>query len=378
MNSISLNKCSLNKYFLICLSCIALMACGSNDDTVIKEPPVRPVKFLSVVSSQQSQESTLNGRAQSAIESRLSFQVNGTLQKLTVAVGDRLKKGQLIAELDSNTYQLQVQQAEATSEQAKANSQNATAIYQRTQNLYVNNSVSKTELDNAKANADSSAASLRAAMKSLELTQLDLKRTRLYSTANCQVVSINAEVNENISSGTPIVDVSCGDGIEVVVSVPESLIDRINNKTESDIQFSAVANSVYKGRVSEVGVSSTGGVTFPVTVTVEGDTNQLRSGMSAEVTFRLPGPEGTEGQDNRFYLPASVVMEDAQGTFVFLATPQADNAGLATVNRQPVATGALTKNGLQIQDGIVAGNRVITAGLSLIYDGLTVKITASH
>lgn len=375
MNSTSLNKVSLSQYLLVGLSFITLTACGGSDETVNKEPPIRPVKYLSVVSSLQSQESTLNGRAQSVLESRLSFLVNGTLQKLTVAVGDRLKKGQLIAVLDSNTYQLQVQQAEATSEQGRANSQNATAVYQRTQNLYVNNSVSKTELDNAKANADSSAASLRAALKSLELTQLDLKRTSLYSKANCQVVSINAEVNENISSGTPIVDVSCGDGIEVLVSVPESLIDRINDKTESDIRFSAIGNSVYKGEISEVGVSSTGGVTFPVTVTVEGDTNQLRSGMAAEVTFRLPDPND---KDDRYYLPASVVMEDAQGTFIFLATPQLDNAELATVSRQPVVTGALTKSGLQIQDGIKTGHRVITAGLSLIYDGLTVKLTSNQ
>ena len=360
-----------NKILATTLLSLTLIACGDSEDEAVKEAPIRPVKFLTVASSDVSLNSTLNGRAQAAVESKLSFLVSGTVEKLLVSVGDRLKKGQLIAQLDSNIYELKVQQALATSEQSKASSQNAKAVYQRTRNLYVNNSASKTELDNAKANADSSSASFRAAIKSLELAELDLERTRLFSNGDCQVVSVNVEVNENITSGSPILDVSCGDGIEVQVSVPESLIDQISNKTITDIRFSAIDNKVFEGRVTEVGVSSTGGVTFPVVVNVEGDTRQLRSGMAAEVTFQL---DGAKEKEEVIYLPASVVLEDAEGTFVYLVVPENDESDLYQVKRQPVAPGQLSQNGLRILEGLEVRQRVVSAGLNFIYDGLIVRL----
>ncbi len=361
---------TFNTYVItLTMTTLLLAGCSSDENKSPEKPVVRPVKYMIASYQSGALETALSGRAQSAQESKLSFLVSGTLKTLNASVGDKLKKGQLIAELDSNTYQLQVQQAQASLEQALATAQNANSAYQRARKLYVNNSTSKNDLDASRANAESSKAQVRASQKSVELSRLDLKRTKLYSTGDCQVVKVNAEINENISSGNAVVDVSCGDGIEVLVSVPESIIDKIDSATETETRFSALKGSIFNGKVTEIGISSSSSITFPVTITLSGDTTHIRSGMAAQVTFKITNKEG---QSNKIFLPASAVLEDASGTFVFLAEPTEND--LATVKRQAITTGALTQNGLIIESGIEPEQRVITAGLSLIYDGLVVKL----
>ena len=96
----------------------------------------------------------------------------------------------------------------------------------------------------------------------------------------------------------------------------------------------------------------------------------LRSGLAADVTFHFDA-SGTAGT---FILPVSAVINGTDGTFVFIAEPTDDDQ--AIVRRRPVSLGELTQLGIEVVDGVSIGDRVITAGISVIRDGQRVLLLA--
>ena len=66
-------------------------------------------------------------------------------------------------------------------------------------------------------------------------------------------------------------------------------------------------------------------------------------------------------------IPLSAVIQDPNGSFVFLVNPEA--GGEAVVSRRPVTVGELTEDGIEILSGLQSGDRVVTAGVSVIRDG---------
>ena len=131
--------------------------------------------------------------------------------------------------------------------------------------------------------------------------------------------------------------------------------------------FDALPGQAFPSKVIEVGVAVTGAAsTFQVTVQLDGSDPGIRSGMAAEVTFRVQ--EGVPG--DTIIVPGVAVGEDDAGRFVYVVEPGAD--GIATVRRRDVEVGRLTE-GIEIVSGLSPGEVVVTAGVRRLSDGLKVR-----
>ena len=119
------------------------------------EPALRPVRYQEVVAAAGERTRTFSGVARAGTESRLSFRVAGTVQRIDAAVGQEVAAGAVLAELDATQYRLQVREAEAGVAQAEAAMRNAEAEYQRVRWLYEGENASKSQLDAARAAAES-------------------------------------------------------------------------------------------------------------------------------------------------------------------------------------------------------------------------------
>ena len=116
----------------------------------------------------------------------------------------------------------------------------------------------------------------------------------------------------------------------------------------------------FNGSVTEVGFASGGGAsTYPVVVALERLDDALRPGMAAEVTVQFSAATGPG-----LAVPASAVINDERGTFVFVAVPADDDR--ATIERRDVQIGELTEAGVEITAGLTEGDRIVTAGTSVI------------
>ena len=332
----------------------------------VQEAPSRTVKTITVEAVDDSRTRSFTGVSKSAQEAKLSFKVSGTLTALNVAVGDNLAKNQTIATLDATTFQLQLQQSQADLARTQAEERNANAAYQRVKGLYENQSASRNELDTARASAESAKAQVSAVARAVELARLNQSYTVLKAKEACSVASTSADVGENVNAGQEIVRVNCGETLNIDVSVPESLIAAFKPGMKGNIRFNALPDQRFQGEVNEVGIAASG-TAFAVTVNIA-STEGLRSGMAAQVDFEFDNLQTLP------VVPTASVSEDEQGRFVYLLMP-GESADHGLVKRQTVEIGELTAKGIEIVDGIQPGDKLITAGISVIRDGLVVKDT---
>ncbi len=347
---------------------LALTAC-QEAPAPTAEDELRPVRVMVVADGSENRSRSFSGISQSTQESRMSFRVSGTVIEMPVQVGDRLQEGELIARLNPSTYELTVQQSEATLAQALANERNAEANYSRVKELYENTNASLNDLDSARAGAESARAQVRSAEKSLEIAELNRSYTELEAASDCTVASVAVELNENVNSGTTVATVNCGSGIEVSSSVPESLIAGLELGMAGKVQFDAVPGRSFEAQITELGLAAaSSSATFPVVVGVNGTDGRVKPGMAAEVTF-----EFRSGQSPDTHLvPAAALINDERGTFLYLARPTAD--GRATIERRPVTAGELTAGGVEILTGLNPGDQVVTAGVSVIRESQLVLL----
>jgi RND family efflux transporter MFP subunit len=353
---------------ILLLTLSFLVSCQQEEQA---EEIIRPVRYTQVFSTGGIRTRMFSGTAQSGMESKLSFKVPGTVRTIRVVMGDRVKAGQVIADLDPYDYELKVEQAEANLTQSISQARNADANYNRMRSLYENNNASIQDLDKARTASESSNAAVISAEKQLALARLQLSYTMLKAPLDGAIAEVNVEINENVNAGTPIVLLTSGSFIEVEISIPENLISRIEPNKKVSVRFDAIPDNEYPATVSEVGVSTTGmATTFPVTVRLDEATPDIRAGMVANVSFRF------ESRDDRilFLVPSQAVGEDREGRFVFVVEPKPDEQGYGTAKRKSVKVGELTEDGIEILDGISDGDLVVTAGVTRIVHEQKVKL----
>jgi RND family efflux transporter MFP subunit len=334
------------------------------------EEPLRPVRTMVVYGSGSERVRSFSGTARAGLSSRISFKVSGTVEELDTRVGERVTPGQVLARLDPRDYQLRVEDAEAALDRDRAEARNAEANYARIRDLYENQNASLNDLDAARARFESARAAVASSGKKLEQARLQLDYTTLRAPTAGAIADVPVEVNENVQPGQTVAVLTSGPRPEVEVAMPEVFISAIREGQTVDVEFDALAGRVFDARVTEVGVASTGlATTFPVTVRLDEQAAEVLPGMAAEVRFRFDGGDAREWMT----VPAFAVGEDRNGRFVYTVEPLGE--GVGSVERRDVVVGDLTPDGgLRIVHGLTDGDRVITAGVSRIQDGMRVRL----
>lgn len=361
------------KYWLIILPLMALAFTACEDKKSPKEvtKTLRPVKFMTVGKAESGRLRTYFGTSQAQHEAKLSFRVGGIIQDIAVKVGDQLKSGDAIAGLEKVSFELEVDKQRASLAQMEADRRKAESNYKRTKELYENNNVSIEELESSRTSVESARAQVDSAKKTLKQKKLDLGYAELKSSENCSVAEVFKDMNENVTAGEHIVAVACGKVNEVKISVPENFINSIQKGMPAKVKFDSVADVEFDAKVSEVSISSSSATTFPVILTLNNihDTN-IRSGMASEVTFTFHKNGGKNS--SMLYLPPVTIGKDANGHYVFVVK-STKSAGEGLIKKQSVRIGELTSSGIEIFEGVKSGDKIVTAGISVIYDGLIVK-----
>ncbi|MFC1538622.1 efflux RND transporter periplasmic adaptor subunit [Candidatus Latescibacterota bacterium] len=354
-----------NLFFAVVLV-FFLFSCDTEQK--VQDEIIRPVRSEQVFSG-GSRSRTFSGVAKAGIESNLSFKVPGNVEKLLIKVGNTVKAGDLIAELDDIDYNLEVKRSEASLEQTEARLRNAKAMYDRIRLLWENNNTSRSDLDNAQTSFETAKAMVDAGKRTCELAQLQLGYTKLTAPVDGAIASVNVEENENVYAGQTVALLSSGSRIEVDVSIPEKLIYQVKEGSSVLVTFDAVENEEFTGIITEVGITISGdSPAYPVTIKLDQDTDKVRAGMAAEVTISFE----SENDRNAIIVPSRAIGEDSDGRFVYIAIPSGD--GLAQISKRNITVGELTSEGIEVLEGLKDGDRVVTAGLSKISDDMTVKL----
>jgi len=350
---------------------VALSGCDKPEQQVQVER-LRPVATLTTVYGAQQRYYEFSGVAKAGLTSRLSFRIAGKVQTLNVAVGDKVKKGQLIATLNPSDYQLELQQSQAALSQAKAEARNALANYGRIKSLYETETASRTELDSAQAGSEAASALVRQAQNALALAEQRLGYTRLVNQENnCLVANSEVESGENVSAGSTVVIVNCGNTTKVETVVSETFISRVKHGDEVFVQFNAFAGQKFKAVVTEVGVDAKG-TAYPVTVALAKSETPILPGMAAIVFFKV---ELGNGGGESVYLPMHVIQAEREHTFVYVVNDNGD--GSASLVKTAITIGPFTGGELLVMSGLEVGQVVVAKGVRQLYDGMRVKYSSN-
>lgn len=361
---------------LLSLAPLLFAHCTSGEDEAPHEQKPRPVQFERVAGDAIRLSSTYQGNTRAEVETSLSFRTSGRVKRVAMEVGDRVRKGQLLAVVETTDQQLQVEQQRAQRGQLVARVELARSQYERAQRLFESGSASASDLEVARTELESARASLRSLDQQIQLLQRQVSYGRLEAPSDGAIAEVMIEVGENVQAGAPVARLESEEsgGIEVQVSVPEGDIGQLARGDEAIVTISAIPNREFTARVTEVGVSSTsGGGTFPVTLKLVGDTGSVRPGMTATARFTRSS-ESDPGAKASYYVDPDAVVEGQDGRFVWIAVPTGDDR--ATVEKRPVTTGELHADRYEITSGLNDGDRVVTAGLRFLEKGQPVRLLA--
>lgn len=352
----------------LCSVALVLSSCAE-DEEVKAEPLLRSVRHVVVTSNSGPTERTYSGALRAGTASRLSFQVAGKVQQVWVKVGQSVKKGDKLAALDPTDFSLQLQEAQASLAQAQAQATSARASYERVSKLYANNNASRQDLDTARAQRDGATSAANAGVQGVRRLQRQLGYTQLAAPAAGSISELNIEVSEVVAAGQVAAVLQVGDQLDVAVDVPGAEVTRISEGDKVAVRIDVQDGAKLPGIVSEIGVPKQGSTVFPVTVRLEEKRDDVRAGMAAEVTFQFATKKSATA---KYVLPTTAVGEDRDGRYIYLLGDIQDGVGI--VRRKPVEVGEIGAKGLAIVSGVSDGDRVVTAGVARIHDGLKVRV----
>lgn len=358
------------KIKLVILVLILLFIISCENKQEVKQV-IRPVRYQTVFFSGGEFKRRFTGTSKAGEETKLSFRVSGVLEKMYIIVGQRVKKGFLIAQIDDADARLILGQAEAEAKNAEVQLESAKSNLQRIKELYENNSVSLAEYERAKSIYASSKAHSKTARNSTNLKKRELSYYKLFAPYDGIIASVLSRENENIPAGKIIAILNSQDDIQINVGIPESYISRIKKNQLVKIVFSSLNEQIFDGFVSEISYTLGNNSTYPVSVKLTLPTKEIRPGMSADVFFNF-NTSATKESSTVIIAPIQAVLKDIDGNFVLKLIKKEDN--LAEVKKTKVTLGNLTESGFEVFEGLKQGDMVVTAGVEDLKDGTVVKL----
>lgn len=329
--------------------------------------PVRSVKLLTVGASGFESGSEFSGEVRARVESRLGFRVAGKIVRRQAELGQRVKAGQVLAQLDAQDYKLAADAARAQVAAAQTNRDLAAADYKRFAALKDQNFISGAELERRDTTLKAAQAQLEQAQAQLSSQGNQAGYATLVADVSGVITAIEAEPGQVVSAGTPVVRIAQDGPRDVVFSVPEDKVAAIKPGSDVAVRLWA-ANASVTGKVREVAASADPVTrTYPVKVSLPaGDTAAL--GATAYVMPAALGHAGVQV----IKLPTSALRQEGKTTAVWVL----DKATM-TVKSQPVQIATADGNQAVIAAGLEPGMQVVAAGVHVLQPGQKVTVYAA-
>jgi RND family efflux transporter MFP subunit len=327
------------------------------------QEPVRAVKLMTLGGSDVDVRSEYAAEVRARIESRLAFRVGGKLVARQAEVGQRVKAGQLLAQIDAQDYQLAAQAAMAQASAAQTQRDLALADFKRYEALQAQNFISGAELERRQATLKAAEASWTQAQAQAQAQSNQAAYARLTATAVGVVTAVEAEIGQVVSAGQPVLRLAHDGPRDAVFSVSEQAVVLFKPGQAMRAQLGSTGQ-ILQGRVREVGASADPATrTYQVKLALDqADMVPLGATLNVLVS-QLPGSQAAA-----IKLPTSALRQDGAATAVWVL----DEATM-TVRSQAVQVGPLDGNQVVILSGLRAGQKVVCAGVHVLTAGQKVS-----
>jgi RND family efflux transporter MFP subunit len=345
----------------------ALALAGCNEELPDIVPQIRSIKTYTVNEVASGQTRKFAGQVHATDSSILSFQVSGNVKEMRVNQGDRVEKDQLLAVVDKQPYQLDVESAEADVQKARAGLTQAQQEFGRQEELFKKGWVAKARLERVQRSLETAESQLDFATSKLNLAKRDLRLTDLRTPYGGTISRKHINAFVEVRTGQPVYDIEAAGALEVRFDIPETIISRISVGMPVTVKFPTAEGSILRARITEVGSTAGTANAFPIKAGLDDPPAEIRSGMTTEASILFK----EEGTESGFLVPLAAVApadKPRQGyVFVYDADTQ-------TVKKTLIKGKGATDNFVHVYEGVEAGDIVASAGVTFLNDGQRVKL----
>lgn len=344
----------------------ALLLAGCSKPAAPEEP-VRAVKVLTVGVDAFTSGQEFAGEVKAQVESRLSFRVGGKIIKRQAELGQRVKAGQVLAQLDPQDYKLAADAARAQVAAVETQRDLAAADFKRYKELKEQNFISGAELERRETTLKAAQAQLTQAKSQLAVQGNQANYAVLLADVSGVVTAVEAEAGQVVSAGTPVLRIAADGPRDVVFSVPEDKVTSI--KVGLPVKVRVWSQNVeMTGKVREVSASADPSTrTYPVKVALDTREPPL---LGATVYVQPQGLGGSVVQVIK--LPTSALRQEGKDSAVWVL----DKASM-TVKSQTIQIATADGNEAVIAAGLQPGMLVVSAGVHVLSPGQKVTIYQS-
>lgn len=334
------------KVIIATLFVVLLAACSNKTDNSANANPQASAPVVSVVVANAEDvevTNTFTSNIEPYATNNIVSQTAGRIVSINAEVGDKVRKGQLMAKMDDvNLAKTKMQFVNDSTELG------------RLTELHRIGAVSQADYDLAKL--------------SLEITKKTynnlLENTYLRSPINGVVTARNYDKGDMYSMAQPIFVVEQITPVKMLINLSESHFTQVHEGMEFNIEVDAYPDEIFKGKVNLIypTVSSTTH-TFVVEVISQNNDQRLRPGMFARVTASF-------GVNHHIVVPDVAVVKQQGSGEHFIYVLNADN----TVSYTKVELGRRLGNRYEIVSGINEGDRIVTEGQARLKNGVAVTV----
>ena len=307
----------------------------------------------------------LQGKVESESVSYITPRAGGgQVKALYVKRGDRVRKGQLILQLDNSMVKQSAAAAAQNIETIKAQAALAKSVYEKQKNLWEQNIGSEIQLMTAKTNADASASQLKAATEQLGMVNQQLSYTSVYSDVDGVAEEVNVKVGD-LFGGPGQIKIVNTDKLKLTSQIPENYAGKVKVGTEATLVFPDINKTI------ETKLGVVGAVIDPLSRSF-----YVESKLPIDKDFRANQLVQVKIKDytktNAIIIPINLIQNDEKGKFIYVA---ASENGKLIARKRAVTIGEFYANNIEILSGLAAGEQMVTEGYQSLFDGqnLTTK-----
>lgn len=334
---------------LMALSLFALpglTACHGNT----KSTEQKPVKVRVQASAEESGRSSrdYSGTVESDRSSDVSFSVAGTISRIYVKEGDKVKRGQILASVKGESLSNANNIAQAALDEARD-------AYNRLKKLHDANALPEIKWVEVQSK-------LKQAQNAAAIASREMGDASLYAPADGVVSRKLADVGQNVGPAIPVFTIVSVNDVKVSIPVSENDITLINIGDSAIVSFQALDGLAVTGKVVQKDVEADPLTrTYAVKLSIPNTDSRVLPGMTCDVTLSS-GAKGTVGR----VVPSQAVLLSADNrNFVWLV-----KSGKAV--KRYVTVGDLTGDKVSVAAGLGADDTVIVAGMQKVSGGTVV------
>ena len=336
-----------NLTFIVMAAAALLCSCGSSEteknaaqQTVAQEAKPK-VRLATVKTEEVMQSEVYTTTVEAEVKNNIIPNAPLRIEKILVEVGDYVKKGQTLVNLDASSL-----------DQLKLQVENQAIDFRRVEELYKVGGASKAEYDNAKTQ-------LEVNMKSLANR---LENTVLVSPIDGVVSKRNYD-NGDMYGGQPILVVEQISPVKMKVNVSETLYAVTNKNLDVKLGFETYPGEEFKGKIGIIYPTINATThTFPVEIKLDNKDASVRPGMYGRVTINF-------GTKSRVVVPDVAVIKQAGSGDYYVYTYENGK-----VKNNKVELGQRLGDRYELISGIENGSKVVIAGQTNLSDGAEVEV----